>query len=140
MGPLRHQAGRRFILRYEIPDGAGYAVIVGPAIDDRELLAPVAMPRRGLRCLPFQRRRSPGIAASLSSFEQAPEQIEYEHKLGEADNQGRHAHERIQVMRGCRDEGRLANVVIAAGHAQETQKWNRPSASLSIRPVTFGYQ
>src|SRR6202022_2689237 len=96
MGPLRRQSGRRFILRHEIPSGAGYAVIVGPAIDDRELLAPVAMPRRGLWSLPFQRRASPRIAASLFSFEQAPDQIEQEHKLGEADNQGRHAHERIR--------------------------------------------
>src|SRR4030088_3245984 len=117
MGPLRQRFGRRFILRHEIPSGAGYAVVVSPAIDDGEILAPIAMPRRGLRCLPFQRRGSPGIAASLFSFEQAPDKIKYEHKLSEADNQGRHTHERIEVMGGCRDEGSFANVVVAAGHA-----------------------
>src|SRR5258708_21702660 len=118
MEALRQRSGRRLILRHEIPGSAGYAVIIGPAIDDGEILAPIAMPRRGLRCLPFQRRSSPGIAASLFSFEQAPDQIKYEHKLTEADNQGRHAHEGIEVMGGCRDEGRFANVVIAAGEVQ----------------------
>src|SRR4030088_2119275 len=122
---LRQRSRRRFILRHEIPGDARYAVIVGPAIDDREILAPIAMPRRGLRGLPFQRRGSPGIAASLFSFEQAPDQIKYEHKLSEADNQGRHAHERIEVMGGCRDEGRFANVVVAAGdsHAALKVEW-----------------
>src|SRR6202047_1577264 len=71
--------------------------------------------------IPAQRRASPGIAASLFSFEQAPDQIEQEHKLGEADNQGRHAHEGIEVMGGCRDKGRFANVVIAAGHTEQAQ-------------------
>src|SRR3981081_1338562 len=121
MEALRQRSGRRLILRYEIPSSAGYAVIISPAIDDGEILAPIAMPRRGLRCLPFQRRGSPGIAASLFSFEQAPDQIKYEHKLSEADDQGCHAHERIEVMGGCRDEGRFANVVIAAGHAQQAK-------------------
>src|SRR5258706_4481381 len=101
MGPLRHQSGRRFILRHEIPDGAGYAVIVSPAIDDRELLAPVAMSRRGLRSLPFQRRRSPGIAAGLFSFEQAPNQFKQENMLCETDIKRLKANDRVVVMRGC---------------------------------------
>src|SRR5260370_16364172 len=116
MEALRQRSGRRLILRHEIPGSAGYAVIIGPAIDDGEILAPIAMPRRGLRCLPFQRRSSPGIAASLFSFEQAPDQIKYEHKLSEADNQGRHAHEGIEVMGGCRAERPFPTLVIPADH------------------------
>src|SRR5262245_20857113 len=77
---------RGLVLRHEILRGAGHAVIVGPAIDHRQLLAPVAVPRRGFRRLPLQRGGSPGIAAGLLTLEQAPDQVEQEHHLGEADS------------------------------------------------------
>ena len=54
---------RRLVLRDEVLAAPGHAVVVGPAIDDRQLLAPVAVPRRRLRRLPFERRRAPRVAA-----------------------------------------------------------------------------
>ncbi len=61
----RVQAGRRLILGDEIPCCAGHAIVIGPAIDDREFLAPVAMCRRRLRRLPLERGRVPRIAAGV---------------------------------------------------------------------------
>ena len=45
---LSGQTRRRLVLRHEIPFRTGHAVRVSPAIDDRQLLAPVAMRRRSL--------------------------------------------------------------------------------------------
>ena len=53
----------RYVLRNEIFFGAGHAVIVRPAVDHRQLAAPIAMRRRRLRRLPFERCRAPRIAA-----------------------------------------------------------------------------
>ena len=65
-GPRR---SRRLVLRDEILRRARHAVIIGPAIDDRQFLAPVAVRRRRLRRLPFERRRAPGIAAGVLALE-----------------------------------------------------------------------
>ena len=62
--------------QHEIPLGAWHAVIISPAIDHRQLPAPVAMRRRGLGCLPLQRGGVPGITTGKFTFEQAPYQIE----------------------------------------------------------------
>src|SRR5260370_35872531 len=53
---------RRLVLRQEILRGARDAIVVGPAIHHRKGLAPVAMPGRRLRRLPFERGRTPGVA------------------------------------------------------------------------------
>src|SRR5260370_5730782 len=53
---------RRLVLRQEILRGARDAIVVGPAIHHRKGLAPVALPGRRLRRLPFERGRTPGVA------------------------------------------------------------------------------
>src|SRR2546422_6716414 len=66
---------RRDVLRYEVLVGARYAVIVGPAVDQRQRRAEVAMPRRGVGGLPLQGGGVPGIAARWPAFEIAPDQV-----------------------------------------------------------------
>src|SRR5215471_6505026 len=110
---------RRLVLRHEILLGAGHAVIVGPAIDHRQFLSKVAMPRRGFGCLPLQRGGPPGIAASRLALEQAPDQVEQEHHLGEAHDQCRRGDEAIQRRGRLRNESHFAHLEIPARHAQQ---------------------
>src|SRR5947209_7625547 len=72
---------RRLVLRYEILGGAGYAVIVGPAIDHRQLFAKVAVLRRRVGRLPFQRCGAPGVATRRLAVEITPDQVVNEHQL-----------------------------------------------------------
>src|ERR687898_2414753 len=55
----------RLVLRDEVLLGARHVVVVGPAVDDRQLLAEIAVAGRRLGRLPFERRGAPGIAAGL---------------------------------------------------------------------------
>src|SRR3954453_8529587 len=55
--------GSRLVLGYEILRCAGHVVIVSPAVDHRQLLAPVAMPRWGFGGRPLQRGGPPGMRA-----------------------------------------------------------------------------
>src|SRR5689334_12279305 len=74
---LRHLI-RWHVLRQVILGSAGNAVVIGPAIDHRRLLAPVAMPGRHLRRLPFERRRVPRVSFRLPAVPDAPDQVEEE--------------------------------------------------------------
>src|SRR5215203_5405316 len=56
---------RRLVLRHEIFLRSRHVVVVRPPVHHRELLAPVPMAGRGLRGLPLECRRPPGIAAGV---------------------------------------------------------------------------
>src|SRR6266508_3464749 len=84
---LSGSRGCRLVLRDEVVLGTRHAVIVRPAIDHGQLLAPVAMPRRGFGCLPLQRGGMPRIAAGRLALGQAPNQVEQEHHLSGAHDQ-----------------------------------------------------
>src|SRR5260370_34037876 len=75
---------RRLVLRQEILRGARDAIVVGPAIHHRKGLAPVAMPGRRLRRLPFERGRTPGVATGGAASPAAPHKNEHEQPLGGA--------------------------------------------------------
>src|SRR3546814_4040673 len=62
---------RRLGLRDEVGFRTRNAIVIGPAIDDRTLRAPVAMRRRRIGRLPFQRGRAPGVGMGLRTFERA---------------------------------------------------------------------
>src|SRR6202023_573590 len=85
--PDRRQLVGWDVLRNEILFGAGHAVVVGPAVNDRQSLAPVAMPGRCIGRLPFERRGPPGIAARGLAFEKRPDQVEQEYQLHGGDEQ-----------------------------------------------------
>src|SRR5215207_1356439 len=51
------------VLRDEVLLGAGHVVVVGPAVDERQLLAEVAVAGRRLGRLPLKRGRPPRVAA-----------------------------------------------------------------------------
>ena len=89
--PLCGKPWSRVVLREEILLRAGHAVVIGPAIDDWHFLAPVAVRRRRFRRLPLKRRRAPRIAAGLPAMADAPEQVEQEDHLREADDKGHDA-------------------------------------------------
>src|SRR5690606_32856495 len=55
----RRVTSRRLVLRNVVLVLAGDAVVVRPAVDDRQLRPPVAVHRRRVRRLPFERRRLP---------------------------------------------------------------------------------
>src|SRR5260370_35842747 len=55
---------RRLVLRPEILLGAWHAVIVSPALDDWQLLAPVARPRQGVGGVPLPSGGPPWIAGA----------------------------------------------------------------------------
>src|ERR1700730_15996494 len=67
--PDRRQLVGWDVLRDEILFGAGHAVVVGPAVNDRQSLAPVTVLGRCIGRLPFERRGPPGIAARVLAFE-----------------------------------------------------------------------
>src|SRR6185295_11264543 len=58
---LHHRRIERLVLRDEIVPGARHAVVIGPAIDNRQMRTPVAMLGGRVRRLPFERGRIPGI-------------------------------------------------------------------------------
>src|SRR3546814_4185324 len=64
----------RLGLGNEVARRAGHAVIIGPAMDDRQARAPIAVRGRRVRRLPFERGGAPRIGISLGAFEQAPDQ------------------------------------------------------------------
>src|SRR5262249_31604222 len=109
----------RLVLRDEILLGARHAVIGSPADEHWSLLSPVALPRRGFGCWPLQRGGPPGIAASRFALEQAPDQVEQEHHLGEAHDQCRRGDEAIQRRGRLRNESHFAHLEIPARHAQQ---------------------
>src|SRR4030065_2110666 len=63
------------VLRDEVLLGARHAVIVSPAIDQRQRRAKVAMRRRGVGGLPLQRGGVPGGATRWPAFEISPNPI-----------------------------------------------------------------
>src|SRR4030065_307915 len=77
------------VLRDEVLLGTRHAVIVRPAVDQRQRRAKVAMPRRGVRGLPLQRGGVPGVAARWLAFEIAPDQVVQKHDLDGAHDQRR---------------------------------------------------
>ena len=81
----------RLGLRDEVLSLAGYAVVVGPAMDLGKLRSPVTVDGRRVRCVPLERRGAPGIGIGLFSLPDAPDHVDEEEDLGCADNQGRHA-------------------------------------------------
>src|SRR5437879_7158622 len=110
---------RRNILRNEILWRAWHAVVVSPAIDHRELRPPIAMSRRRLRRLPFQRRRAPGIAVGLGTFEEAPDHVVKEKELRDADDQRGDGDDLIRYVRRGRSERRLCQRIVAPRDAEE---------------------
>src|SRR5215468_6690736 len=98
---------RRLVLRQVILLRARHAVIIGPAVDHRQLLAEIAMTGRCLRRLPLERRRLPGVAWGAFSFEKAPDQIEEEHELSSADHEGCDGDELVQPVNTWRYERRV---------------------------------
>src|SRR5262245_56630409 len=84
---LRLDAGRWLVLRHEVIHASGHAVLIGPAIDDRQLRTPVAVLRRRVRRKPLDRRRAPGVAARRLAVLQAPEQVEQEDRLRRRDDE-----------------------------------------------------
>src|SRR5882724_9749819 len=86
--PDRRQLVGWDVLRDEILFGAGHAVVVGPAVNDRQSLAPVAMYGRRIWRLPLERRGPPGVAARGFALEERPDQVEQEHQLHGGDEQG----------------------------------------------------
>src|SRR6516225_6847792 len=79
------------------------------------------MPGRGFGCLPLQRGGPPGIAAGRLALEQAPDQVEQEHHLGEAHRQCRHGDEDVQGRGRLRNESRFAELEIPTRHTQQAQ-------------------
>src|ERR1700748_1951878 len=94
-----------------------HAVVVGPAIDHWQIGAPVSMGGWCLRRLPFQRRRTPRVAAGRFAPEQAPTEIEEKQHLDGANDQRGDGNELVQRMSRWRNERRLAEFVIAARHS-----------------------
>src|SRR3970040_2448968 len=78
LGLIRGNGGCRArwnVLRDEVLLGPRHAVIVRPAIDQRQRRAKIAMRRRGVGGLPLQRGGVPGVAARWLAFEIATDQV-----------------------------------------------------------------
>ena len=78
---------------------ARHAVVVGPAIDDRQLLAEVAVRRRRVRRLPLQRGGVPRVAAGRPAAEVAADQVVEEQHLRGADDQRGERDSHVQRVR-----------------------------------------
>src|SRR5438309_10275925 len=72
---------RRDVLRDEVLLGARHAVIVGPAVHQRQRRAEVAMPRRGVGGLALQCGGVTGVASGWSAFEIAYDEVVQEYQL-----------------------------------------------------------
>ncbi len=118
-GPAAALRRPGIVLRDEIFRRTRHAVVIGPAIDDRHLLAPVAVRRRRCRRLPFEGCRAPRISARILAVAQAPEQVEQEYQLREADDQRGHADEGVERMHGVGNECRLAEFRVASRHTDQ---------------------
>src|SRR5690606_14221414 len=84
MSRSRRRLRARLVLRQEVLGRARNAVIIGPTIDDRHVLAPIAVRGRRFRRLPFQRGGPPGVASRRLSGAKAPEEVEHEENLDRA--------------------------------------------------------
>src|SRR6266700_8004332 len=102
--PDRRQLVGWDVLRDEILFGAGHAVVVGPAVNDRQSLAPVAMYGRRIGCLPFERRGLPRVAARGLALEERPDQVEQEHQLHGGDEQSGYGDPLVYGMSRRRNE------------------------------------
>src|SRR5262245_13338273 len=111
-GPRGWRLSWRQVLRQEILRRAWDAVVVGPAIHHRKGLAPVAMPGRRLRRLPFERGRPPRVAAGGAAFREAAHEIVHEDQLGGADDPGDDRDEGIQRYGGGRNKSHLAHLEV----------------------------
>src|SRR5439155_26097637 len=107
------------ILRNEVLRGTWHAVIIRPAIDHREFLAPVAVSGRRLRRLPLQCCRPPWIATRSPALEQSPDKIKQEDHLAETHGQCHHGDKGIQRMGRWRDERHFADIVIPARDSEQ---------------------
>ena len=101
--------------------GAGHAVIVGPAIDDRQVLPQLpcggGVSASAIRGVVARQ----GLPPAGTPVAQAPEEVEEEHELRRADDEGDDGDEGVERVRRGRDEGGLADVEVAPRHAHEPE-------------------
>src|SRR6185503_6797852 len=97
------------------------AIVVGPAIDDRQLWTPVAMRRWSRRRLPFERCRTPGIAGRLRSVEVARDHVVEENELRSADPERNDRDERIEEVRRVRNERSVSIFVVTPRHSEQAE-------------------
>ena len=62
-----------------------------------------------------------GLPPASLAVADAPDQVEQEHHLGEADDQRHDADEGVEVVRRLRDERHVAELVVAARHADQAE-------------------
>src|SRR3970040_2063887 len=72
---------RRNVVRDEVLLGARHAVVVSPAVDQRQRRAEVAVPGRGVGGLPLQRGGVPGVAPRGLASEIALDQVVQKYHL-----------------------------------------------------------
>ena len=65
----------RHILRDKVFRGSGDAVVIGPSVHSRQVLAPVAVHWRSIRRLPFQRGSAPWIGVRFFAPLQAADDV-----------------------------------------------------------------
>jgi hypothetical protein len=76
------------------------------------------LPRR-CRRLPFEGRSAPRISARILAVAQAPEQVEQEYQLREADDERCDSNEGVERMHGVGNECRLAEFRVTPGHTDQ---------------------
>src|SRR5690606_10732244 len=105
----RRVTSRRLVLRNVVLVLAGDAVVVRPAVDDRQLRPPVAVHRRRVRRLPFERRRLPRVRLRPLAAHQAVGDVDDEDHLRRRDDD-RGDGDRL-VDRGGRRRDEIARAV-----------------------------
>src|ERR1700681_1384273 len=102
----------RHVLGYEVFWSAGYAVVIRPAINYRQLWAPIAMRRRRIGSLPLERCGPPRVAAGFGAVKVARDHVVEEYHLGRADDERCNGDEGIQAMCRIRNECGVAILVV----------------------------
>src|SRR5262249_28938467 len=89
-----HHYRRRLVLHDVVARRGGVAVLVRPAVYLRDLARPVPMGRRRGGG-PFEAVRVPWVLAGPRSLERAPEEVDEEHDLGDAQDERAHRDELV---------------------------------------------
>ncbi len=88
-------------------------------------MTPVAVLRRSVWRLPFQRCRFPRIGTRVFAFFQAYDDVVEEDQLGRADDQCGYRDALIQCKRRLRHELGVAHCIVATWHTKEAEVMHR---------------
>jgi len=100
---------------------AWHAVVVCPAMALWQIVTPVTVLRRSVRCLPFKRRRVPGVGVGLWPFSHGPDYVGKEQDLRGRHKQRRYRNRSVKVLCGCGQEVGIAHREVASRHTLKTQ-------------------